>query len=248
MIRNYLRKVASHYNISLEVLEYSHASRFEEVGSRNDTIYITNLRDPVERSISHYKYSERWDCDQLVKNSTFFVPTRYNARPFNTWNSTHGFVESEWDKPFSFTACAVNCYIQTFSGRGFSSTFWMNEYNTALERLRKYHLILVFEKFKDPNYVKAIERYFGGVSGFNEHTSMYCGMESKRANDKWPLSTNEFAHVFKLIKLNKMDDRLYSDYILNCWDDNDGQRDIKYNFPKADRSRFVPQENRTVIG
>ena len=57
MIRNYLQKVAEHYNIHLQVDEYNHALYIEEVGSQPDTIYITNLRDPVERSISHFKYS-----------------------------------------------------------------------------------------------------------------------------------------------------------------------------------------------
>ena len=57
MIRNYLQKVAEYYNIHLQVDEYNHASTKEEVGSQPNTIYITNLRDPVERSISHFKYS-----------------------------------------------------------------------------------------------------------------------------------------------------------------------------------------------
>lgn len=53
MIRKYLKKVALHYNIHLMIQEYKNAG-LEEVGSKYDdggvhqnTIYITNLRDPV---------------------------------------------------------------------------------------------------------------------------------------------------------------------------------------------------------
>ena len=101
MIRNYLQKVAEHYNIHLQVDEYNHASSKEEVGSNLDTIYITNLRDPVERSISHFKYSERWDCEQLVHNESF-IPTQLNARPFAMWNETKGFGRS---------ACVLFCRL-----------------------------------------------------------------------------------------------------------------------------------------
>jgi len=240
MIRNYLSKVASHYKINLHMKEYNHASAEEEVGSRNDTIYITNMRDPVERSISHFKYSGRWDCEQLIKNESF-VPTEENAQSFEAWKETHGFEPSECDIPFSFTSCAVNCYIQTFSGMGCTDNDWFTEYNLALDRLLRYNLIFVFEKFNDANYIEAIENFFG-VRGFNKHTDIYCGPESKEANEKVPLHV-QFESVLKLTKLNGMDNRLYKDVVSSCWNGNP----TEYSFPKVNISRFVAQENRTVI-
>jgi len=50
MIRKYLKKVASKYRIHLRILEYKHAYAEEEVGSRSDTFYVTNIRDPHSRS------------------------------------------------------------------------------------------------------------------------------------------------------------------------------------------------------
>lgn len=49
MIRKYLKAVASHYSIDLTIQENKYAK--EEVGSVPGTFYVTNLRDPVERSI-----------------------------------------------------------------------------------------------------------------------------------------------------------------------------------------------------
>jgi hypothetical protein len=113
MIRKYLKKVASHHRIDLTIQEHKFAR--EDVGSHPHTLYVTNVRDPVERAISHFKYEGRWDCQQLVKNHSF-VATKFNARAFSSWKETGGFVPSSCHEPFSFTGCAVNCYIQSFSG------------------------------------------------------------------------------------------------------------------------------------
>lgn len=192
----------------------------------------------VERSISHFKYDGRWDCQQLVKNSSF-IPTTSNAKSFKLWNQTHGFTTSSCDRPFSFTGCAVNCYIQTYSGKGCTHDNWQTEYNLAVDRLFRYNLILVHEKFRDDGYVQAVEDFFG-VKGFGEDSIMFCGPEANEANKKVPLSVG-FESVLKLTKLNEMDNRLYKK-ATDCWDGKGG----KYLFPKANATRFSPQQNRTV--
>ena len=184
MIRKYLTNVAKHHSIDLKVLEFKHASYDEEVGSRSDTLYVTNLRDPVERSISHFKYDARWGCNNLVKNKTF-VPSTTNARPFAMWNFTGGFVETSCgsssssnrrrrsNRPFYFEACAVNCYIQTFSGNACTHNNWYTEYNVAWDRLMKYNIILMYSKFNNPKYIQAVENFFGIVKGFGVPSSMF---------------------------------------------------------------------------
>jgi len=244
MIRKYLQKVAMQYHIDLEMVEFGHAARTEEVGSRNDTLYVTNMRDPVERSISHFKYDSRWDCQQLVKNETF-VATESNAQPFEAWNQTKGFIPSDdCDEPFSFTSCAVNCYIQTFSGHGCTVDNWHTEYNLAHDRLLRYNMILVYEKFKNAKYIRAVENFFG-VDGFNEPSDMFCGTEAREANERVPL-TVKFENVLKLTYLNEMDNRLYKDLVTSCWDGGK-EHEVEFSFPKADASRFIAQRNRTVI-
>jgi len=59
MIRKYLKQVARHHKINLQILEFKHSLSNEEVDSQPDTLYVTNIQDPVEKSISHFKYNAR---------------------------------------------------------------------------------------------------------------------------------------------------------------------------------------------
>jgi hypothetical protein len=244
MIRKYLQRVSSTYNINLHVMEYKHAHHDEEVGSRPDTLYVTNIRDPVERSISHFKYDARWGCHNLVKNASF-VPSADNAMPFESWNDTGGFVKSKCDVPSTFVSCAVNCYLQAFSGNGCTNDGWYTEYNAAFDRLLRYNIVLVYSKFNDPDYARAVEGFFGGVTGFNVPSSMFCGEEARDANRRVPLRVS-FERVLSLTRSNAMDNRLYRDLVTSCFDDM-RERGEAYSFPTIDASRFVPQKNRTVI-
>jgi len=241
MLRKYLKKVALTHNINLQIQENKYA--IEEVGSHPGTMYVTNLRDPVERSISHFKYEGRWNCRQMIKNATHYIPTLQNAMPLEKWCETGGFVPSPCDEPFSFDQCAVNCYIQSFSGQGCSQDEWKTQYEIAQERLFRYNLIFVYERFKDPNYVKSIEQFFGVEEGsFNQASTYWCGPEAKRANQLYPLKT-KFEIVMKLTKLNTMDFKFYKE-AASCWDDDVAE----YSFPKADADTFAPQQNSVIIG
>lgn len=242
MIRDYLMKVAAHYSLHLEMQEFIHASREEEVGSRNDTFYITNLRDPVERAISHFKYEGRWDCRQLALNKSY-VANEDNARLFEEWNETNGFLPSHCDVPFEFTNCAVQCYIQSFSGEGCTYDNWFMEYNVAHDRLLRYNMILMYDKFRDERYIRAVEDFFG-VEGFNKPSDMFCGEQAEEANKRHPLVV-KFESVLKLTKLNEMDNRLYKDLTSCGW--NDGEGEVEYMFPRVNASRLVAQKDRIVI-
>lgn len=52
-------KVAEAYELDLEMMEYRNALA-EDPGSETNTLYVTNIREPVERSLSHFKYNARW--------------------------------------------------------------------------------------------------------------------------------------------------------------------------------------------
>ena len=106
-------------------------------------------------------------------------------------------------------------------------------------------MVLVYEKFRDPNYIRAVEHFFGGVEGFNEPSSMFCGREARAANERVPLAV-KFEHVLKLTKLNEMDNRLYKDLASSCWDYDDKGK-VDYLFSKVDASRFVGLRNKTGL-
>mmetsp|Transcript_17096 Transcript_17096/g.39766 ORF Transcript_17096/g.39766 Transcript_17096/m.39766 type:complete len:226 (+) Transcript_17096:476-1153(+) len=223
------------------MMEYRNALA-EDPGSEPNTLYVTNIREPVERSLSHFKYNARWDCEQMVKNESF-VPTLKNAQPIDRWNETGGFEPYPCEVPFVFHHCAVNCYIQAFSGQSCSETNWQHEYLLAQRRLFRYNIIFSYKMFKDPRYVKAVEGFFG-VEGFNQRrTDMFCGPESHEANSMFPLSFS-FSHVLKLEKLNSMDEKFYEEATSCGW----GEKSNNYNFPKVNLTRLKPHENRTVIG
>lgn len=233
MIRKYLKRVASKHRIDLTVQEHKYAR--EDVGSHPHTFYVTNLRDPVERAVSHFKYEGRWDCRQLVKNHSF-VANKFNARDFQSWNQTGGFLPSSCQEPFSFHECAVNCYIQSFSGEGCTQDKWQSEYNLAMERLFRYNLVFVYEKFKDPNYIHAIENFFG-VDGFNQASDMFCGWQAHAANKRNPLLVR-FDHMLELTRLNQMDIQLFQE---TTWCVGE-----EYAFPTFEAQKFASHENWTL--
>jgi hypothetical protein len=129
----YFEKVATHYGLTFTIVEYDNAefpgSHVVEEDEDGATFYVTHLREPISRSISHFKYQGRWDCEQLVKN-TSYVPHEDMANKLETWNTTTGhYYDADSTPPcqlqnndgsstykFFLSACAVNCYSQWFSG------------------------------------------------------------------------------------------------------------------------------------
>ena len=51
-LKRYLNKVAAHHGLQFKAEEFTVA---EEPGSKQDTFYVTHMREPVARSISHFK-------------------------------------------------------------------------------------------------------------------------------------------------------------------------------------------------
>jgi hypothetical protein len=237
-MNKYLVKVAHHYNIKLEWIEWG---AMEEPGTsfHEDTFYVTHMREPIDRSISHFKYNGRWECRSLVEQD--FVPTRYNAHRLETWNQTGGHEPTtcrvnRHQTIFKLGDCAVNCYTQWFGG--LSCPRWEvpmeEQYQVAKSKLTKYNLVIIIEKLRDPRYVRAIENFFG-VGGILEKGVPFCERLSHKANAAIPLVIHNETRA-RLTNLNKMDLRLYHD-ISDCLDDIDGQYD--QIIPKWDADRFM---------
>lgn len=63
-IADYLVRVARNYGIEFVQTEFDSA---EEPGTADvPTFYVTHLREPVSRSISHFRYQGRWSCRDLI--------------------------------------------------------------------------------------------------------------------------------------------------------------------------------------
>ena len=250
-VNKYLVKVAKYYNIKIEWIEWStmeepgtyyHHDGYYDIDNDDDggTFYVTHLREPIDRSISHFKYNGRWRCKDL--SSKEFTPTLDNAAQLETWNETSGHkpIECRTNRnniQFKNNDCAVDCYTQWFGG--LSCPHWKvpieQQYHIAMSKLLKYNMIIVIEKLKDPAYVEAIENYFG-VKGILERGSPYCERKSHKANYDMPLIVKNKTRD-KLTELNKVDLRLYHE-ITDCLNTNNDEDNRYESIPKWDRSRF----------
>ena len=210
VIRKYLKKVADVYG-----LEYQAREGRKTVERRMDphTLYLTNLREPNARTISHYKYDQRWHCKNLRKSS--FIPSLNNTKQsFETFlNKADGRNKGHT----SLWTCATNCYTRWASGnykplsKSCSSKLRKDEIKRirqAHKQLQNYNFIFISERLRDPEYIKNVERMFG-VPGLAER-KFYpaCAKVSKQANAKFPLVlSNEMRQ--RLEECNTPDTALY---------------------------------------
>lgn len=238
-MNKYLVKVAQRYGLHIEWIEWK---AMEEPGvhfDKEDTFYVTHVREPIERSISHFKYNGRWPCRTLVTGD--FEPTLENAMQLETWNETQGHEPKKQchinrvpgETEFSLGDCAVNCYTQWFGGLNCPS--WSVpmdlQYDMAMSKLLKYNLIVVIDKLKDANYVEAIENFFG-VEGLLERGTPFCERKSHKANAEHPLVVRNETRA-KLVELNEFDLKLYHE-ITDCLENGNYG-----GIPKWDGGRFM---------
>lgn len=235
----YLVKVAMHHGLEFASDEKWAAAEPGAFGV--PTLYVTHLREPVERSISHFKYSGRWKCLVRERARKQFVPTENNARKLETWNATGGHVPYACPGVFRLEQCAVNCYAQWFSGlcprrgRVVSVTEQRRE---ARRKLLRYNAIVDLARLRDPAYVAAVERFFG-VPGLAERRGAVCEKWSRRNNEAVPLTVRDDTRE-RLAELNRADVGLYRE-LTECLDARG--RDGDYGFPVFAPARF---ENVTV--
>ncbi|KAL7524178.1 hypothetical protein ACHAWF_000846, partial [Thalassiosira exigua] len=196
-LADYLVRVAHHHGIEFQADEWKEA---EEPGRHPvPTLYVAHLREPVDRAISHFKYSGRWHCKKLIHPDTF-TPTEDNAKKIETWNQTGGHAPTTCKhrgpgalvlRPSLYLGeCAVNCYTQLFAGSKMAcpqnNRTAVEQYAAARRRLMSYHMIIILEWLEDPAYAAAVERYFG-VPGVTKRRGAFCGRASHKANDAVPL-------------------------------------------------------------
>ena len=177
------------------------------------------------------------------KDDTAFIPTEETANKITTWNQTSGHIPQECTSKtsgihFKLGICAVNCYIQWFSGLSCPqfNTTTIQQYEVAKTMLLRYNFIVVLEKLKDAEYVNAVEKMFG-VPGITQRGSAYCERTSHKANEMIPLKIEDDT-LQRLTHLNRVDIGLYKE-LTDCLDDDRG--DHKYNFPRMDEDSL---ENR----
>jgi len=173
-------------------------------------LFVTTLRDPIERAISHFKYDMRWSCSQLAMNKSF-VPTLENANPISKRLVPYHCAGKRGRRCNRVWGCVSQCYTRWFANGDCECDIQKNVAESE-EKLNRFHIILLTHMLEDPNYVKMIETALGDQ--FPKSRSMFCFYESKAANKKYPLHIdNETMH--RLEELNQWDIRLYKKFS-NC--------------------------------
>ena len=188
--------------------------------------------------LHHFVDQGRWHCKNLTgRIKSGFEPTEENANKLETWAETGGHQQyqcktRQGEQRFWLGNCAVNCYVQWFSG--LSCPEWNinldEQYKVAKRRVLRYNLIVVVEKLRDPAYVKAIEQMFG-VQGITKRSVPYCERQSHKANTDNPLQVQNNT-LERLKERNSLDIGFYNE-LGGCL--NNG---TSYNFPKWTPSRF----------
>lgn len=235
-LADYFVRVAHHHGLEFAQDEWNEA---EDPGTHDvPTFYVTHLREPIDRTMSHFKYQGRWSCrDQLIKMiKDEFIPTEENAKKLETWNATGGHSPIHCDNPnvFKLGECAVNCYTQWFSGLSCPQHDIpvTEQYQIASAKLLRYNFIIILDMLGDPDYAKAVENFFG-VPGVTAKRGAACQRKSRQANKMVPLVIKNET-MERLIDLNKVDIGLYKE-LTDCLDRDE---DNNYGFPKFKPARF----------
>jgi len=211
-IRRFLKQLATDLNYELVVNEATK----QEYPIREDTLYVTNLRDPVDRIISDYKYEGRWDCEQLVHNKSGFVPSLENQRSLEEdIQFMTNIVQRRNCKKTkrALWRCAEECYTRWF-GKNFNCIQnYTSDWQGALEKLMKYDIIIITDWLTDPNYVQGLEALFGVENATSNNLStkqsMHCFNESHEWNSRIPMDAIKNETRDHLHQLNRNDIQMY---------------------------------------
>lgn len=189
-----------------------------EPPTRQDTLYVTHMREPVSRIISDYQYEARWDCKEMIRNKSA-VFSYDNEKSFE--QDIQDIVDKKrplWgSNPNKLWRCVEQCYLRwygkdfNFMSKGTKHNVTEN-YRTALDFFNKYDIIVVMERLKDPEYVKGLESMFGDMAKgvLSTRQIAYCFPESRKWNSLYPASIRNET-VDRLQKLNEYDIQLYNE-------------------------------------
>ena len=195
----------------------------EQPGDKPNTFYVTVLREPVARSLSQYKFDQRWDCPRQLRKmpSGNFKPSLENI-----YTTLLEFVRNPSrehpDIRGPLWICSSNCYARWATGILFPHESNVTE-SALLEKTRNvlsmYNLILVQEWMREPSYREAISKIFQTHLPEREFFAE-CARQSRKANKLVPLDLkNHSENALALQQLkdnNRVDSQIFEELIVAC--------------------------------
>jgi hypothetical protein len=144
-MRKWLKQVANKHNLTF-VAKEGHLLQDDDFC--NSTLYVTILRDPVDRAISSYWFEGRWP--QKERNRTD------ENSPLDLFNWTSQVNQQTRGKLLWY--CASDCYCKWFgSMNGGINVDYNRNVTNALERLSRFDVVVQMERLKDNNYTSALQ-------------------------------------------------------------------------------------------
>jgi hypothetical protein len=144
-MRKWLKQVANKHNLTF-VAKEGHLLQDDDFC--NSTLYVTILRDPVDRAISSYWFEGRWP--QKERNRTD------ENSPLDLFNWTSQVNQQTRGKNLWY--CASDCYCKWFgSMNGGINVDYNRNVTNALERLSRFDVVVQMERLKDNNYTSALQ-------------------------------------------------------------------------------------------
>lgn len=180
-----------------------------ELPNRTDTLYVVNLRDPVERIISNYKFEGRWDCRQMLFNDSF-APSHQNQRTLEEYVDS---IQQQKCNPTFLWTCVEECYIKWY-GRDYGCKSNVTDnYQFAYDRLNSYDIIVTPHFLEDESYVKKLESMFGNVATgmLQSPARIFCSEPSINANKEFPMREANATTMALLKQWNILDTQIYKD-------------------------------------
>ncbi|KAL3906429.1 MAG: hypothetical protein SGILL_009274 [Bacillariaceae sp.] len=208
-LRNFLKGVAQQMGWEFVPREGSRV----EYPNRTDTLYVVNLRDPVARVISNYKYDGRWNCNNLRN-------PKYNASyddetPFEEWWDFHkqATVKGNCKPPSKHLwTCVDECYLRWYGDEFNCVKKFTSNYQQALARLLKYDILVPTSFLKDKDYVAGLESMFDNLGNekLRKKQEIYCSPESYYWNDQLPMKPIPNATMDEVVFTNQLDTKLHN--------------------------------------
>jgi hypothetical protein len=227
-LRKYFKKVATAHGLHFT----SREAGPDEIPHvhRHDTFYVTHLRDPVARSLSHFQYEGRWTCPDLnLYQNPNFVPTANNSNSLDDWIRHEFQRSSTWTAGHFLTGhncghklwlCSTNCYIKWINWKPRRCVDELDYpayfVSRALTIYGRYNLIVDMEQlFTSREYAQRIEVLMGNVTGLvDSKATTVCDRPSKQANQDYPLVVSDEARR-ELQERNALDYQVYH-ALLDC--------------------------------
>ncbi|KAG7370362.1 sulfotransferase family protein [Nitzschia inconspicua] len=207
-LRFFLQQIAKKMEWEYVVVEGDRS----EYPNRNDTLYVVNIRNPVDRIISDYKYEGRWDCQDLVGNASF-TPSYENQFTLEVdmdriYHPPAGYHPCRENRMWR---CVEECYTRWYGEELNCISNVTKNYQPALERLLRYDIIVISEKLKDPFYINGLNELFGNLDNRTLSSVLHatCSKEAQEWNRKVPPNISQTA-LNQLHEWNKYDLDLYT--------------------------------------